>query len=500
MKNKRFVIGLDVGTSSVKVAVFDEHANAVPGLIAHRSYSQQTTADGGATLEAELLYQRVLEVMGEIVQQIGTQSIPIAAVGFSCFWHSLVMLDSEGSPLTPVFLWGDTRPTSAAERLEAMVDPAQVRATTGAGLHASYWPAKIAWLEETHPDLFGQAKHIVSFGEYLYLCLFGRLAVSSSMASGTGLLDVHSCNWSSYILAPLSPRVPNMLPDLDDRPFQGLRPEYANRWPDLKAALWFPASGDGACSNIGAGGMSSDRFVVTIGTSSALRVILPGTCRDAGVQDLTSRLSEALWCYRVDRSRLIVGGALSEGGNVVDWLERSFRLPALETVEAEIGKRAPDAGGLTILPYISGERSPHWNGNATLTISGLYLRSTPADVYQAALESIAYQLRDVYDALVAVAGEPHLIIGTGGALLRSPVWTQINANVLEHEVVASAVTESSSRGAAALALEKMGLLNLQNLDLNLGTSYVLTETSDEYRIARLRQSKLYDAVARVRPK
>lgn len=496
MTEKSYVIGLDVGTSSVKVAVFDDHANAVPGLIAHRKYSPHTTADGGATLDANMLYQRVLEAMGEIVQQIRTQAISIGAVGFSCFWHSLIMLDSDGIPLTPAFLWGDTRPTPAIAALQSKLDPREVRARTGAGLHASYWPAKVAWLEATHPDLFSRTRYLVSFAEYLYLRLFGRVAVTTSMASGTGLLDIRHCKWSSDVLGALPPSAAGMLPDLNDCPFEGLKPQYAERWPCLKNALWFPASGDGACSNIGAGGVSSDRFVITIGTSSALRVILPGPCEDAGLHDLMARLSEALWCYRVDRDRLIIGGALSEGGNVVDWLERNLRLPRLETVEAEISRRSPDAAGLTVLPYISGERSPHWNGNATMTISGLHLHSSAVDVYQASLESIAYQLREIYDALVAVVGKPRVIIGTGGALLRSAVWTQIIANVLEHEVVSSAVTESSSRGAAAIALEKMGILNIESLTLNLATSYSQTPASDNYRTARLRQRKLYDEVAR----
>lgn len=489
------VIGLDVGTSSVKVAVYDAQARALPGLIAHRSYSPQSTADGGATLDAEVLYQAVVEVMGEIVHQIGFQAREIAAVGFSCFWHSLVMLDRDGNPITPVFLWGDTRPTSTLRRLASVLDPEKVKSGTGAGLHASYWPAKIVWLENTHPDLFAQAEHIVSFAEYVYLRWFGRMGVSPSMASGTGLLNTMSCTWDQYVLAALPARVSGMLPEVSDGPFQGLRSEYAGRWPELRQTAFWPAWGDGACSNVGAGGISTDHFVVTIGTSSALRVVLPGASEDPEAHELTAHLSEALWCYRVDRARLIVGGALSEGGNVVAWLEKSLRLPPLDDVEEDIARRSPDASGLTILPYISGERSPHWNGNVTMTISGLDLHTMPADIYQAALEAVAYQLRDVYDALVQVVGFPELVAGTGGALLGSPVWTQILANVLEHEVTASAVIESSSRGAAALALERMELLKLENLDLDLGTKYAPGSDGRAYLAARQRQSKLYNAIA-----
>ncbi len=494
-----YVIGLDVGTSSVKVAAFDGRACPVPGLIAHRPYSPQTTADGGAILDADVLYRHVLGAMGEVVHQTSTQRYKITAVGFSCFWHSLVLLDEAGEPLTPVFLWGDTRPTASVAGLRAKLDLRRVRAETGAGLHASYWPAKIAWLDSTYPDVFVRARHIVSFAEYLYLRLFGRVVATTSMASGTGLLNLSSCTWDPYVLSALPPVTGSMLPDLSDDALRGLKPEYASRWPELEDVPWFPGLGDGACSNVGAGGVSSDRFVVTIGTSSALRVVLPGSCKDTGVENVSSRLPEALWCYRVDPIRLISGGALSEGGNIVDWLEKSLRLPALETVETEIARRTPDAAGLTVLPYISGERSPHWNGSATLTISGIALHSTPADIYQAALESVAYQLRDVYDALAAIAGEPRLIIATGGALLRSPVWVQIIAGILEHEVVASAVTESSSRGAAALALERMGVLNLEDIDLNLGARYTPSGDPAPYRAARRRQARLYDAVARKAP-
>jgi gluconokinase len=178
---------------------------------------------------------------------------------------------------------------------------------------------------------------------------------------------------------------------------------------------------------------------VTIGTSSAFRVI---------TEDVAPP-PPGLFRYRLDRHRALVGGALSAGGNLHAWLERTLRLPDTPTV----AERPPSAHGLTFLPSLGGERSPTWDADARGAVAGLTFETSPLDLLQAGLEAVAYGLAEIAERLPGVEE----VVATGGALHASSDWTQILADVLERPVIASPVAEASARGAAVYALERLGL-------------------------------------------
>jgi gluconokinase len=288
-----------------------------------------------------------------------------------------------------------------------------------------------------------------SFGEHLETALFGEAATSVAMASGTGVLDQARCTWDPEALAVAGIDHDQLFPLVDRHEGRrGLRGPWARRWPRLRAVPWFPAVGDGAASNIGSDCTGRARIALNVGTSAALRIVTsePG----AAVR--------GLWRYRVDRGLSIVGGATSEGGNVYAWCRNVLRLPDDEAVERALAASPADGHALTVLPFLAGERSPGWRGARRATIAGLTLDSTPLDVLQAALESVALRLARVY-ALLAPAADPgHVIIASGGGLARSPAWRRIIADALGHPLVWSPDSEATSRGAALLALHALGAL------------------------------------------
>jgi gluconokinase len=205
-----------------------------------------------------------------------------------------------------------------------------------------------------------------------------------------------------------------------------------------------------------------------IGTSGAYRV----------VREVAPKPREGLFCYFLDEHRVVEGGAVSDGGNLHAWLERTLRLDRVEV-------REPDAHGLTFLPLLGGERSPGWNSHATGAVTGLTFRTDASDLRQAALEGIAYRLAEVADALPEVRE----VVATGGALLVSPAWIQLCADVLDRPVTASAVPEGSARGAAVLALEHLGA---KPEAAPLGRAYEPDPRRAEiYAAARERQRDLY---------
>src|ERR1044072_1860169 len=179
------------------------------------------------------------------------------------------------------------------------------------------------------------------------------------MASGTGLFDQHACEWDQELAAELG--VEGKLPPVDDSPREGLTGARAGRRPTLAEAPWFPAWGDGATSNVGAGCVTKDRAALMIGTSGALRVLDRSDPPEP---------PPSLWCYSADAARPLVGGSLSDGGSVVAWLRQRTELPEREEAEREIAKMAPDSHGLTMLPLLTGERGPGWSDRAGAAIEG----------------------------------------------------------------------------------------------------------------------------------
>jgi gluconokinase len=304
------------------------------------------------------------------------------------------------------------------------------------------------------------------------------------------MLNQQRMTWDETVLK-LLPIAAKQLPPLVDvgDALTGPRPEYAKRWPALTDALWLPAVGDGATSNIGSGCHRRERVAVMVGTSGALRVVSAGQAPAA---------PDGLWLYRANRDRFVLGGALSNGGNLLDWLRETLQLPDYDDLQPELARREPDGHGLTVLPFLAGERSPGWASHATGAVVGLRLHTEPLDILQAGLEAVAYRFAAIYDLVKQALPEAREIIASGGALLNSPAWMQILANVLGAPVAASGVAEASSRGTALLALEVLGGQEwFEAPETPLGRRYDPDLARHaRYQEARQRQAALYEVLIR----
>jgi gluconokinase len=203
------------------------------------------------------------------------------------------------------------------------------------------------------------------------------------------------------------------------------------------------------------------------------------------------------WCYRVDERRVVIGGALNDGGSLFDWLRASLRLPALATAEADVAALEPDAHGLSVLPFWAGERSPGWADDARGAIVGLRLHTRPVEILRACLEAVALRFGELDRILLETMPSGREVVATGGALLHSPAWMQILADVLGRPLLASTEAEASSRGVALLVLETLGLLDRPLEDIRpVGRRRVEPRPAHtaRYRAAAERQRRLYDAL------
>ena len=443
-----FALALDIGTSGIRGALYDSTGKEIDGTSVRNARNLLTTIAGGAEFDADEAIAEVARTIDDVIARASNLVPTIKVVTIACFWHSLVGVDQNGRAVTPVFGWADTRAAHTILELQRSFDERETHSRTGCRFHPSYWPAKLLWLRQQDKAGYHSARWM-SLSELLMQRFFGETAISISMASGTGLFNQRECAWDDTLLSYLGIRLDQLPIVAEDGKFlSGLITEYACRWPILNEARWFLPIGDGAANNIGAGCATRNRAALMIGTSGAMRVMWSG--------DVPQTIPTGLWCYRADRARIVLGGALSDGGGLFGWMKDALALTGTdEEIERALDKIGPDEHGLTLLPFWAGERSTGWHASARGTIVGLSQDTEPIEILRAAMESVAYRFALIASLLKQIAPLT-AIIASGGALRSSPVWTQMIADVLGRSISLSDAHEASSRGAVLLALEMEG--------------------------------------------
>lgn len=475
------VLTLDIGTSSVRVLCFDAHVRQVIPVEARRAIDVVTTVTGAAEIDAHQLFAACISLFDEIAALVVSRATDIHAVALATMATTMVGVDAYGQPVGPLRTYADTQSDASADWLRTQVDERATHQRTGCLIRPNYWPSRMHWLATQRPEEWRAAVYWMTFAEYVEWHLLGIRRITPSNAAWTGLLNRDGLQWDNDWLERLGVRADALAPIVDvDQPHRGLRASWAQRWPWLCDVSWFGALGDGAAANVGSGCVDAQSLALTVGTTGAMRVAIPGfPTPPAG-----------LWCYRIDRDVALVGGATSEGGNVYQWMRETLQFALSDSaIESAIAQMPPDSHGLTILPLWAGERSPGWSGAAKATIHGMHLGTTPVDLLRAALESIALR----FGLIAQLLPPTQRVIASGGALLRSPAWLQICADVLGRPVQTSAVIETTARGVAMVALRSLGTIrHLTDVPLICGDTYVPDAHAHAcYQAAQVRQKALY---------
>jgi gluconokinase len=479
------ILAIDIGTSAVKILLFDRQGRAVEGIQSRASFEIRTSKDGASEVDPDGLLEIVWKGIDSTLAKAGKLAKAIVGVASCTFVGNIMGVDRKARPLTPVFTYADTRAENEVARLRAEFDETEIHDRTGCHFHSSYLPARLRWLSRSRSDVFRQVHRWVSIGEYMLFKIFGEASVSYSVASWNGLLDRHQLIWDQPLLAKLPIDVAQLAPLADTNfPKQGLRSEFASRWPGLENVPWFPAVGDGAAANIGSGCISGSRVALTMGSTTAIRAVVDQTI---------DSVPHGLWCYRVDGQRSLPGGATSEGGSLFAWMTDTLQFGDSSDPESDVAKLKPDGHGLTVLPFLAGERSPGWQAHAKATIHGLTLATSSVEILRAGMEAVAYRVALVFDKLAELLPEDLQVVAGGGALQNSPTWLQIITDVLGREVAVTGIPETSARGTALLAFEALGLIkNLNEMPAFIENTYFPdSERHAIFRRALKRQERLY---------
>lgn len=450
-KSDPYILSVDIGTSGIRSSVFD------PSGIEISEMRSSASSEGGAEVsevDPVQLLDETLAVLDQTSAKCSEAGISPGLAAVSCFWHSLFGIDGEGSPASPLFLWSETRPGISADRLRKAFREKETHNRTGCHFHSSYWPAKLVWIREEFPDQFSQASRWISFSDLLHHRLTGKLTTSVSMASGTGLFDIRKCAWDPELVTACGLYPSDLSPVAPDGERLELTEEFKERWPAFRGSKWIPAIGDGAANNIGAGCITAGPAALMVGTSAAVRVLFEG--------DVPERIPEGLFCYRLDRTRVVLGGALSDGGSLHRWLSDLLGDRIGEEKLAErYSSNPPGYHGLSFLPFVFGERSTGYHTKAEGAVVGLTRGTDAADLAIAAMESIAFRLSEILVRIETVKRIDSISV-SGGAVRSSPFLTKVLADTLGRDLTVSDSDLASLQGAALFGLEAADVLSFSN--------------------------------------
>jgi xylulokinase len=448
------ILAHDLGTTGNKASLFDASGH----LLASATSAYDTAYPRAAWAEQDPAdwWDAVASSTRQLFAQSAVAPEDVAVVSFSGQMMGCLPVDDRGMPLRSAIIWADQRAEAEAEHLAAALSPERVYRITGHRASASYTAAKILWLRQHQPDIFRQAHRFLQAKDYAVFRLTGLYATDYSDASGTNLFDLQERRWSDEILDSLD-LAPELLPSaVPSSTVVGYVTQAAAEETGLRAGTPVViGGGDGACATAGAGVVQRGDAYCYIGSSSWIAFV----SRDP----LYDPLQRTFTFAHLDPAYLFPTGTMQCAGGSFDWLERLLRGDAETRQYAELDALAanvePGAEGLLFLPYLIGERSPHWNPRARGSFVGLTMAHGRAEMARAVLEGVALNLRIILDAF-RQQGAPIRELRVIGGGARSPLWRQILADVLNLPLLRAQLTvEATSLGAAVAGGVGVGLFD-----------------------------------------
>ena len=491
-----YIIGVDIGTSGTKSVAFGIDGRVIGE---HRiAYSILSPQPGYFEQDPEVLFAAVIQSISQVVQTITSTFLGDArllGIGFSSAMHGLIAMDGQHRPLTNCIIWADTRSEPFASQLKGTPEGLDIYLKTGTPIHPMSPLCKLGWMREHQSAVFNATQKFISIKEYVFLKLFGQYVVDESIASATGLFDIHELKWYAPALelvevlpAQLSKPVPitHMLSGMDKT--------YATAMHIPEDTPFVIGGSDGCLANLGVGAIHPGDAVVTIGTSGAIRTMSSTPKTDPKARTFSYVLTDKLF---------VLGGAVNSGGVVLQWYRDNFGpagVPEEEkyhTLFEEAATMLPGAEGLIFLPYLAGERAPHWNAEAKGMFFGVQMHHQKAHFTRAVLEGIVYGIYSVGKVLEELTGSINIIYANGG-FARSPFWVQLLADVFNKPVRVLENVESAAKGAYLVVLNALGKISgFTDTEGRRWTTDTFNPDPERHRIYAInfeRFERLYDKI------
>lgn len=470
--SKEYVIGLDIGTTSVKAVIFDRSGKvAAESEQLNKSFYPQPNH---VEQDPEALTSASVFVLKDAIQKAGVTPDQVAGIGFSCAMHSLICVDENGRALSRAIIWADGRSSEQAERL-IKENGLEIYRKTGTPIHPMSPLVKLLWMNETGYEPFQKATYLMSVKEYLLLQWFGKRIVDYSMASATGLFNGETLDWDTEILELLNVKKEQLSrPVPPTERLTGLNKIIADYIGIPEDTPFVIGAADGQLANLGSGAILRGEVAITAGTSGAVRQWANG---------FRANEKHETFCYMFTGETSIIGGPTNNGGIALEWLKNMLNYQGTyEEFTKEAGRVEPGADGILFLPYINGERAPLWNQHARGNFFGLSITHQKEHLIRAVLEGITFNLYQISEALERLAGPSEKIYVNGG-LARSPIWLQMMADVFGKNMYVSETHHNAAWGAAWTALVAVGEeSSFEGIKNNLPMGEVIVPNEENHKV------------------
>lgn len=447
----KYIIGVDLGTSSIKTVLFDQNGKE----IAQRSqeYPVYQPHNGWSEQDPEDWYQAAIATIRYVIDVAEVEPEDVLGIGMAGQMMGLVLLDKDGNPLRRAILWNDARTSDAAESVRKIIGDDTMMKINCNPVRPGLTAAKIQWVKENEPEIWSQAEHILLPKDYLRYRFTGVYASEVSDASATQLLDVHKRKWSSELLAAMEIKSSMVGEIYESTDVTGTLTEEAAGLLGLTTkTIVVGGAGDNAAGAVGTGVVATGRAMTTIGTSGTVFAYA-----DEPMMDEKARVYT--FCMAVPGAWHFMG-SVNSAGNSLKWWRNQFYPDdkEYEKINKDVVKSAAGANNLIYLPYLTGEQSPHFDLKCRAGFVGLSATHTKADLTRAVMEGITYAMRDVLTAIRESGIEPDVMRLCGGGS-KSPFWCQLCADIYNMKVVLPDMNSANATalGGAILAAVGAGL-------------------------------------------
>jgi len=437
------VLGLDVSTTATKAVLLD--AEGEVRAVGTSEYRYETPRPLWSEQDPALWWQATVAAIGDALRAAGVGGDAVEAVGLTGQMHGLVALDSADRVLRPAILWNDQRTAAECDLIRELVGRERLIAVTGNDALPGFTAPKLLWVRRNEPEVWSSIAHVLLPKDLVRLRLTGGHAVDRADGAGTILFDLAERDWSAEIVDALGIDRAWLPATFEGPEVTGTITSEAAAATGLRTGTPVVAGGgDQAAAAVGVGSVTPGVSSLSLGTSGVVFT----TTEDPTVEP-EGRLHA--FCHAVPGRWHLMGVMLSAAGSLRWYRDALAPGVGFDELVDEASRVPAGSDGLLFLPYLSGERTPHPDPLARGAFVGLTVNHSRAHLTRAVLEGVAFGLRDSLELMRAMGLVPSTEIRATGGGVKSSLWRQVLADVLEARIVTTSTAEGAAQGAATLA-------------------------------------------------